>query len=57
MRSSGNLLEGLQEVMWATNSVDWAHGQVGKSSSRPHPLVGDDCEPGRCGPRGTLEVS
>jgi hypothetical protein len=27
--------------------------QVGKSFGRPDPLVGDGCEPGRWGPRGT----
>jgi hypothetical protein len=46
----GDPLEGLQEVVWATNKVDWAHRQVGSSSSRPDPLVGDGREPGRWGP-------
>jgi hypothetical protein len=49
----GNLLEGLQEVEWASNEVGWAHGQVGGSSSRSDPLVGDGRERGRWGPRGS----
>jgi hypothetical protein len=47
-----NLLEGLQEVVWAANLVGWAHCQVDWSSGRLDPLIGDDCEPGRWGPRG-----
>jgi hypothetical protein len=49
----GNLLEGLQEVVWTANYVDWAHEHVGESSSRPDPLVEYGREPGRWGPRGT----
>jgi hypothetical protein len=49
----GNLREGLQEVAWAANYVVWAHQQVGGSSGRPDPFVGDSREPGRWGPRGT----
>jgi hypothetical protein len=39
--------------VWAANKVEWAHRQVGGSSSRPDPLVGGGREPGRWGPRGT----
>jgi hypothetical protein len=46
-------LEGLQEVAWATNQIGWGHYQVGGSSGRPDPLVGDDHELGWWGPRGT----
>jgi hypothetical protein len=49
----GKLLEGLQKVVWASNLFSWAHCQVGEFSGRPDPLVGDGCEPGRWGPRGT----
>jgi hypothetical protein len=49
----GNLLEGLEEVVWAINQVSWAHYQVGGSSGRSDPFVGDSRETGRWGPRGT----
>jgi hypothetical protein len=45
-----NLLEGLQEVVWAINQVSWAHCQVGGSSGRSDPFVGDSREPGRWDP-------
>jgi hypothetical protein len=49
----GNLLERLQEVVWAANLVCWVHRQVGGSSGRPDLLVKDGCEPGRWRPKGT----
>jgi hypothetical protein len=49
-------MEGLQEVVWAANWVSWAHRQVGGSSSRLDPFVGDGREPGRWGPRGTCRM-
>jgi hypothetical protein len=43
----------LSSCLWATCQVGQAYWQFGWSSSRPDPLVGDDREPGRWGPRGT----
>jgi hypothetical protein len=39
--------------VWLTDQVCWAHCQVSGSSCGPDPLIGDDHEPGRWGPRGT----
>jgi hypothetical protein len=43
----------LQEVVWATNLVCWAHRQVGESSGRPNRLVRDGRKPGQWGSKGT----
>jgi hypothetical protein len=39
--------------VWAANYVGWVQYQVGGSSNRSDPLVGDGREPGQWGPRGT----
>jgi hypothetical protein len=53
IRSSRESSRRSSEVVWPTDKVCWVHYQVGGSSGRPDPLVGDGREPGRGEPRGT----